>query len=85
MREEETKALILTCDCSAYSNSFTLPTAKKKKWLQWNISLLFYYIILGLAWPAAVCSSMQNNVKNKQNAVLITADIYLPVASSCYV
>lgn len=83
MREEETKALILTCACSAYSNSFTLPTAKKKV-----IAVEYfncYYIILGLAWPAAVSSSMQNNVKNKQNAVLIMADICLPVVSSCYV
>lgn len=81
-REEETKALVLTCDCSAYSNSFTLPSAKKKV-----IAVEYFncYIIHGLAWPAAVSSSMQNNVKNKQNAVLITSDICLPVASSCYV
>lgn len=56
MREEETKALILTCDCSAYSNSFTLPTAKKKS----DCSGIFQLLLHNSRSSLACCSVLFN-------------------------
>lgn len=83
MREEETKALILTCDCSAYSNSFTLPSAKKKSDCSGIFQLLWHN-----SRPSLACCSVLFNAEQcqKQTKCCFNNGWYLSaVASSCYV